>query len=514
MFLRLQRFLTIEGLRRTHPVEDHVDRPNILIIKSDQHNARCLGVNGHTQVKTPNLDALAAGGVNFTRAFVQNPICSPSRMCYLTGQYVHNHGVYGLSKVESFPQSLPSMMSVFKAAGYRTGIVGHVHVKGEWLEPHCDQYRDMYTGFVDGSDPYSVYLKKRGLLGLRDDVALGDRSQVLDARPSKLPFEHTCEGYVYKSFREFLDEQPDDQPFIYQMDPLHPHQCYIAAQEFWNLYEGVDLELPPSADEDISSKPAPQRGTIHHAHNYNWAFEPKTYEAGRLRKLRGYYACVSQVDHMVGLALQALRDKGLFENTIVLYCSDHGDFALEHGFIEKAPGISYDAILRTPFIWSWPGGGFTGGTIGELVESVDVFPTMCALTGVEPPDTIDGVDISPMLRGKTEPVRDFVVTEFALSRTIRTKEWKLCHRPVGIYEPGKDEAELYHVSEDPWEMDNLYYDSACARVREELRRKLFDWTLMTSRFGCVLPDAEMGADGKTTLAGLKALLDRRHWNYL
>jgi len=180
-------------------------RPNILIIKADQHNARCLGVNGHPQVKTPNLDRLAREGVNFTQAFVQNPICTPSRMCYLTGQYVHNHGVYGLSGNETFLESLPSMFSVFRREGYRTGIVGHIHVKEGWLRPHCDQYRDMYIG---KRDPYSAYLESKGLLHLRDDVAYDGHLQTFDACPFRLTFEDSCEGYVLHSFREFLNALP------------------------------------------------------------------------------------------------------------------------------------------------------------------------------------------------------------------------------------------------------------------------------------------------------------------
>ena len=374
--------------------------PNVLIIKSDQHNARCLGVNGHRQVRTPHLDALASRGVNFTRAFVQNPICTPSRMCYLTGQYVHNHGIFGLSGNERVPDGLPSLFSTFKAAGYRTGIVGHVHVDGSWLQPHCDLYRDLHDEARPGDTPYDRYLAKKGLQHLRDDGAYRGRSQILDACPSELEFEDTNEGYCLQSFYDLLEGTADGQPFLFQLDPLHPHQDYIPAREFWALYDGVELELPPSADEDLSAKPPHQQRMIARHHDYDWVFEPRTYQAGRLRKLQGYYGCISQVDHMVGLALQRLEQMGRAENTIVVYCSDHGDFALEHGFLEKAPGISYDAITRVPFIWSWPAGGIAEHlTVGELVESVDVFPTICALAGVDTPDTVDGHDLVPLLRG-------------------------------------------------------------------------------------------------------------------
>ena len=501
--------------------------PNILIIKSDQHNARCLGVNGHPQVRTPHLDALAQEGVHFTSAFVQNPICTPSRMCYLTGQYVHSHGIYGLSRMpnptDPVPPSLPSLMSTFRNAGYRTGIIGHVHVRRDWLAPHCDMYRDLHENAepYDPSHPhnsYSQYLAARGLLDKRDDEAWHGLAQILDACPSELSFVDSYEGYCAQSFEEFLHGVPSGQPFLYQIDTLHPHQDYLPAQEFWDLYEGVDLQMPPSADEDLSGKPPHQRATQAWAHAYEGVFEPKGYEHVRRRKLRGYYGCISQVDHMVGLVRRRLRERGLESNTLVVYCSDHGDFALEHGFLEKAPGISYDAILRTPFIWHWPAGGFTARTVDTLVESVDLFPTLCALAGVPAPDTLDGLDLSGLLRGDRGPQREFVVAEFPLSRTLRTREWKLCHRPRGMFRQADgtplDAGELYHVAEDPWEVHNLYDEPRFRAVREDLRRMLFDWTLETTRCGNTWPYLAPAADGKATPKGLRDLIAQGLTNYL
>jgi arylsulfatase A-like enzyme len=487
--------------------------PNILIVKSDQHNARCLGVNGHAQVRTPHLDALAADGVNFTRAFVQNPICSPSRMCYLTGQYVHNHGIYGLSGNETLPPGLPSLMSVFHGEGYRTGIIGHIHVLDHWLQPHCDDYRNLHmeTIFQNGlsiDDPYTRYLEAKGLAHLRDDEAWDGRVQSLDGRPSRLTFDDSYEGYCLHSFHDFLDATPAGQPFLYQIDCLHPHENYIPVPEFWELYGGVELELPPSADEDLSQKPAPQGWMIDWMRTLQGDFGSGGYAAMRRRKLQGYYGCVSQVDHMVGLLRRTLADRGLAEDTIVVYCTDHGDFALEHGFLEKAPGISYDAILRTPFIWAWPGGGLQPGTVEELVESIDLFPTLCALSGVACPPTADGLDISAMLRGDHAPMREAVFAEFPWSRTIRTRDWSLTHRPLGMYRPGMDDSELYDVVNDPWEMTNRAADPSLADTREALRRTLLDWLLRSSRYGNTWPHLPQDADGKSSPAAIEAEITR------
>ena len=486
--------------------------PNIVIVKSDQHNARCLGVNGHPQVKTPHLDAIAESGVNFTRAFVQSPICSPSRMSYFSGQYPHNHGVYGLTGNETLPAGLPSMFGVFKDGGYRTGIIGHIHVKEEWLLPHCDMYRDLH---LEGGSAYDAYLAKKGLAGMRDDEDYKGQPQIHDGCASELSFEDSYEGYCYQSFCEFLEGQPDGQPFLFELDSLHPHENYIPAKEFWDMYDGVELALPPSADEDLSDKPPnQQQRRREELAGRKLLFEPRTYQAGRLRKLQGYYGCITQVDHMVGLVRQKLMDMGEWENTVFIYCSDHGEFALEHGFLEKAPGISYDAVTRVPFIWSWPGGGFSHGTVEELVESVDVFPTLCKLTGLPAPDTIDGKDISAMLSGKVAPLRDFVVTEFPLSRVIRTKKWKLCHRPRGMFPDVDDAGELYHLTDDPWEMTNLYDDPKHRDIREQLRRRLFEWTQWHTRPGNALGGGPLGQDGKMTPQDLQRLVREGNVNYL
>ena len=485
-----------------------MNRPNVLIIKSDQHNARCLGVNGHKQVKTPNLDELAGTGVNFTRAFTQNPICSPSRATYFCGQYPHNHGVYGLTGTETLPDGLPSVFSVFKENGYRTGLAGTSHVRDDWVQPHCDMYRE----FQITDNYYDAYLSGKGLKHLRDDVDYRGQGISHDGCASELSFEDTFEGYCLQCFSEFLDDQPSDQPFYFELAPEHPHQNYMPVKEFWEMYDDVELELPPSADEDLSDKP-PHQQRQREAQKSNpnmWLFDPKTYEAGRLRKLQGYYGCISQVDHMVGLARKKLQEKGLTENTIVLYCTDHGEFALEHGFTEKAPGISYDAVTRIPFIWNWPGGNLTTGTVEEFVETVDLFPTLCSLLKISPPDTLDGKDFSKMLFGDTSVIHDFVITEFPLSRVIRTKEWKLVHRPRGMFKENDDPGELYHMTEDPWEMTNLYGDPQYAEIREELRRTLFDWTQLNTRYGNVWPHKTPGADGKTTVADLKAMV-KNEW---
>jgi len=179
--------------------------------------------------------------------------------------------------------------------------------------------------------------------------------------------------------------------------------------------------------------------------------------------------------------LAALEARGILENTIVIYTSDHGDYACEHGIMEKAPGISHDAITRIPFIWRGP--GIPAGAAREhLVQSVDLAPTLCARAGLPAMITADGVDASPLLEDD-RPVREVAVTEFALSKAIRKGDWRLVYYPPEFFPEAYPDGfgELYHLGEDPWEMRNRWFDEDCAALRRELEGELLRWLVTTTR---------------------------------
>ena len=213
---------------------------------------------------------------------------------------------------------------------------------------------------------------------------------------------------------------------------------------------------------------------------------------GRLRKLHGYLGNVSHVDHAVGELLQFLDDAGIADNTIVVYSSDHGDYAAEFGIMEKAPGICSDAITRVPFMWRWPGRFPAGRVADELVESVDFAATACALAGIETMETGDGHDISHLLRGGKGAVRRVAVTEFAFSKSVRKGRYRYVHYPVGMFARFGAEwrergfAELYDLEADPWEQENLALLPQHRATVEEMRHELIDWLVTTTRPATVL----------------------------
>ncbi len=464
------------------------DRPNVLFIISDQHNAKVLGHKGHAQVRTPNLDRLAAEGVRFDNAVTQNPICTPSRMCYFSGQYAHNHGYYGLSGPN--PGGLPTVLGHFRRAGYRTAAVGKIHCPEYWVEDDCDVFHETCECSIDGrSKAYADFLAERGKLELEDHGALtefGERGrQSMEGRPSPLSFEESQEGWIASTVIDFMrDSARQDQPFIVQASLPRPHQCTAPSEPFWSMYEDVEPEMPPNFRYEMQGKAPHLKRTVEHWRTGDWTlFEPHDYDSGARRKLRGYLGAVSQVDHAVGLMLEALKDSGLEDNTIVIYCADHGDYACEHGAMEKAPGICADAITRIPYIWRWPGRFKAGHVVEAIAETVDLAPTLCDLAGLPPMETADGRPLSGLLAGGTEPVHRIGVTEFAWSKSVRQGPWRLVHYPREMFAREYPEGfgELYNLEDDPWEMTNLYFDPAHGETVRRLKDELTDWPITTTR---------------------------------
>lgn len=478
--------------------------PNVLWIICDQHNAKVLGHKRHPDVQTPHLDRLAAEGTRFDNAITQNPICTPTRVSYISGQYCHNHGYYGLSGPR--PDGLPTVFGHFRRAGYRTAAIGKIHCPAYWVEDDCDLYHETCGCSIGGrSKAYAAYLEERDLTHLEDHEAMeefGRRGrQTVEGRPSKVSYEDGQEGWSVREAMSFMDACSDaDTPFFCHVSLPKPHQCYTPARRFWDLYEESELTLPPNADYDLrAAGKAPH--LIRAAEGWrtgDWTlFEPHTFEAGRLRKLHGYLGNVSHVDHAVGELLGHLRDCGLEEDTIVIYSSDHGDYACEHGIMEKAPGICADAITRVPLIWRWPGRIASGRTAKELVEIVDFAPTLCSLAGLAPMPTADGHDLSSLLGGQAGEIRRIAVTEFAWSKSVRKGKYRYVHYPPAMFPDEHPEgfAELYDLEVDPWEMRNLARESDHAGMVEELRKDLLDWLITTTRPRTALaPVAPTGPD--------------------
>jgi arylsulfatase A-like enzyme len=255
-----------------------------------------------------------------------------------------------------------------------------------------------------------------------------------------------------------------------------------------------------------------------------WAIEPRTFEAGSRRVWRGYLACITHVDHAVGRLLDYLDSSGLAANTVVIYHADHGGYSGVHGIIEKAPGICSEAVCRIPFLWRAPGVTTAGAISRALVENVDIAPTIASLCGLPPIETADGKDITPLLLGDNEPLRDVAVTEHPWSKALRWKQWRFVHYQPEMFE-GRDVGELYDLNRDPDESQNLYTDPVHQVTVNQCRRMLLEWLIRTTRIKTMWPpvhfeqhpnyDFRTAGDGKeSNLAGPALRLRRRELHYL
>jgi arylsulfatase A-like enzyme len=483
-------------------------KPNILFIISDQHNAKVLGHKGHPNVKTPHLDRLAGEGVRFENAITQNPICTPSRVSYLSGQYCHNHGYYGLSGPN--PGGLPTVLGHFRRAGYRTGAIGKIHCPEYWVEDDCDHFRDAGGSSIGGNPEYNAYLSEKGVLQDADYGRFQEQrpgAQSWDGRVSRMKYEDSPEGWIASETIGFMAQTvAEGKPFFVQASFPRPHQIYAPSEPFWSMYDEGELVLPPNAEYDMALKSPHLRHMAESVKDGSWTvFEPRTFEAGRLRKLHGYLGCVTQVDHAIGQMLDWLAENGLQENTIVIYATDHGDYACEHGIMEKAPGICADAITRIPFIWRWTGQFSAGHTADEIVETVDLSTTLCSLAGLEPMQTSDGQDLSHLLRGERGEVHNIGVTEFAWSKSVRKGQYRYVHYPTEMFAQDYPEGfgELYDLQADPWEMKNLYFEPEYAALIQEMKGDLLDWLLTTTRPKTALGlDAVPGEQAVTRFGGV------------
>lgn len=505
--------------------------PNVLFILSDQHNAKCLGYTGLTDALTPNLDRLASQGVRFDNAITQNPICTPSRVSFLSGQYCHNHGYYGLSGPN--PRGLPSLPGHFRRHGYTTAALGKIHCPAYWIEDDSDVFHETCGCSIGGRSPaYAAYLEERGLTGLEDHGAMNEFGrrglQTCEGRPSAVSYRDGQEGWIVTQGIAFMSKARDaGQPFFLHVSLPKPHQCYTPAQEFWDLYDESRLHLPPNADgDDPHEAPHLKRMRDMFREGHWTLFEPHTFEAGRLRKLHGYLGNISHVDHAVGELVEWLDANGLGDDTIIVYSSDHGDYAAEHGIMEKAPGIGHDAITRVPSIWRWPGRFKAGHVALELVESVDVAATLPRLCGLPALESADGCELGGLLEGGAGEVRSVAVTEFAWSRSVRKGDWRLVWYPRDMFAEAYPEGfgQLYNLREDPWELHNLYFEPAHRARVEELRADLLDWLVTTTRpvttHGAALPPGPqavtryqhtVNADGRKAYQKVKATTNQ---NYL
>lgn len=468
--------------------------PNVLFIMDDQHNARCLGCYGNDDVETPTLDRLANRGTRFSHAYCQSPICSPSRVAYLTGRYPHSIGMYG--NYGTLPAQPQSIAYHLRDHGYDTGGFGKLHIPVEWPTNGFDTRRVCDFADVEHDIAENHYYSYLEQVGYAADYDLGPASNSFPhtAFVSNIPAEHSVERWTANETLRWLRRRDRSSPFFAWMSFQRPHPPYAPPPEYADRYDPESLELPPIEDS-FDDKPS----------EWQTQAESSLYQRTDRSDLRQvlayYYSLITLIDEQINRVIEHLDTNGDLSNTIVIFCSDHGDFAGEHGFMRKNVCIP-EAIHRVPLIWQFPDTIQEGAVVDELVQTIDVVPTLCELLDIPIPQQTQGDSFAPALRGEPYSGREAVYCENQDYRTIRTEEWKL------TYCLGRQEGELYHIADDPWEQTNLYADPEYGVIKTRLLEQLLDFYAETEE-----PILPAGSSAPRDETPAHRVWTRRWWDH-
>jgi choline-sulfatase len=448
--------------------------PNILFIIDDQHRHDCLGAAGASFLDTPNLDRLAARGLRFSHALTNSPVCGPARISLATGLLPTRLGTTS-NELSFLPISAPNLYRHFRDHGYRVSLVGrHDLAKpGAPASVHGNRPLNFSYGFTDAFEveggmalcnepepngPYAAYLENLGLLEpyRADFIARREKGWILGvSHDSVLTAQHHQDAFVGRRAVRRIESMETDYPFFLFVSFQGPHDPFDPPAEYGARYR--DRAVPQPVTSDLEQKPRRVRDRA----------RPDATPEQVLTARRQYCAKISLIDDQVGAILDALERRGLADNTLVVFASDHGEMLGDHHLWEKQ--VAYEPAWRVPLILAGPGVP-AGATADALVELSDLNPTLTALAGLPAQPHLDARSFAHLLRDPAATHREAAVT---LQRgvpgptysAVRTRTHKL------IINDG-DLTELYDLADDPDETRNIAPDHPDT-VRE-LSQRLYD----------------------------------------
>jgi arylsulfatase A-like enzyme len=421
-------------------------KPNIIFILTDDQRWDALGYAGNTIIQTPEMDKLAEQGVYFKNAFVTTPICAASRASILTGLYERTHGyTFGQTLNESYAsESYPLQM---KKAGYHTGFYGKFGIK--------------YPGFkslFDEADDYDRDVKYPDRRGYFYKTINGDST-------------HLTEYTAYQA-QEFIKSAPEDQPFLLSLAFSAPHAHDPAKDQFFwtdavdDLYKDVKIPGPILDQKKYFDAQPEYVKTSESRTRWFWRYDtPEHYQ----QSMKGYYRMISQVDIQIGKIRTLLEEKGIADNTIIIFMGDNGYFCGERQLAGK--WLMYDNSLRVPMIIYDPRNP-RHRVVEDVALNIDIAPTILEFAGVKAPELWQGESLEGYVKGgnPAQGRPGFVVEHLwkidiiPASEGFRTHEWKYFR-----YQADLDHEELYNLKKDPLEKNNIAGKNRYQEVLDEMR---------------------------------------------
>ncbi|TVQ22728.1 MAG: DUF4976 domain-containing protein [Spirochaetaceae bacterium] len=465
--------------------------PNIILIISDQHRREACGCYGNRVVKTPNIDRLARRGVRFSRAYCDSPLCAPSRASLVTGLRPHHHGAlfHAVNGKQPGIEGAPGITcertigEFLRDNGYDTAAIGKMHVHGEtpindlgfsfrkhrfytytfreYIEAVGQENMDRYLGPGFPEQTPRAYRDKRWNLNTDNTPVDMEEDKMQDSLVTATAVQYIAE-------KAELQRSGCGRPFFVHVGLEKPHPPWKTQPRFHALYDPDQMRLPRTRYEQDETG---GYDYIQQGRRKN----PFTDDDMR-HSVAAYYANVTNMDENVGKVVDAAVEAGVYDNTVFIYTSDHGDNLFDHGLTGKH--CMYEASVGVPLIISYPAAFPQNTETDQLSSLLDLYPTLADLIGVPVPSKLDGQSLLPAVNGA--PARDrMLYSEFHEAgplRMIRTEKWKY------IYTHQRSD-QLYDVENDPDEMNNLAAEPAYGETVRELRTAaLDDWVELEEGF--------------------------------
>ncbi|MDO4275503.1 MAG: arylsulfatase [Eubacteriales bacterium] len=453
-------------------------KPNIILIMTDQLRGDCLGFAGHPDVKTPYLDTLASRGVSFDHAYSSCPSCIAARAALHTGMSQDHHQRVGYE--DNIPWNYAhTLAGELSAGGYYTQCVGkmHVHPLRNYLGFHNVELHDGYLHAARcGNIPYreSQYVADDYFYWLKQELGAG--ADVTDtglecnswaARPWIYEEKYHPTNWVTDRCIDFLRRKDPGKPFFLMASYLRPHPPFDAPSVYFDMYKDKELAPPAMGDWEDTAY-FQENGRV-----FDSKCGPSDPDLIRQAQI-GYYACITHLDHQIGKLIQALVENEEYENSLILFTSDHGEELCDHHFFRKSR--PYQGSCRIPMIISANDKILPGIRRNRICHSVvelrDVMPTLLDFADMSIPETVDGLSMIPMVMDPTERIRPWLHGEHSYGEF--SNHWIVTERDKYIWHSQTGQEQYFLLSEDPHELHDRIEDDSCQERISSLRSILVE----------------------------------------
>jgi len=431
-------------------------KPNLLFIYTEGQRADCMSVAGHPILRTPNQDRIAREGTRFTNAFCTNALCAPARATAMTGMWSRTSGALDNQLLNTpLPPDIPIWTDLLREQGYRTAMLGKVHVRNGLKE----RYWDYYFGF---NAPSTNYYKPRFAEGHAGTIG-----------PEKT-YKGYADDLVTDRALAWLDSLKSDEPFCMNLWYQTPHAPFFRPRRLLDAYNGVAIPKPATFDDDLRGYPGKPKPFVE-ADNKIGTIDTGDAVRSLEELCKDYYAGLTAVDQNIGRVLQWLDQRGLTDDTAIVFSSDHGYFLGEWRLFDKR--LMHEPSIRVPMMVRYPHRVRAGEVRNEMALDVDLPPTLLDLCGVKAPSTMQGRSLLEVGAQGSAPWRkDWLYDYYEYPgfenvkphRGVRTETHKL----IQWYTQDPQEWELYDLASDPNETNNLYGKPEHAAVQQQLKQRL------------------------------------------